>query len=165
MRLKICLIVLPAALLLFTPGASAQTKDPNDSGQKVETKNRLRLGGFHAGFGYSNFSRHYPLYGHFPYAFSPLYPYGVPYFYPFLAHSPRRAAGRVKLKNLTQDAAVFINGGFAGIGKDLDSFYLEPGSYELSVRRDGYEPVERKLYVLTDKSIEVDLQWKKGGTP
>jgi hypothetical protein len=71
----------------------------------------------------------------------------------------------VKLKHITQDAAVFINGGFAGIGKDLDSFYLGPGSYELSVRRDGYKSIEKKLYVLTGKSIEVDLHWKKGETP
>ena len=168
MRWKLYFTVLAMILSLSAPATPAQSKDQNDSGQKAEAQekeNRLQFGGFQAGFGYSNYSRYYPFNGRFPYFLSPLYGYGPPYFHPMIQTVSLREAGRVKLKNMTRDAVVHINGGFAGIGKDLKSFYLKPGSYELSVQRYGYERIERKLYVLTDKSIEIVLQWKEEISP
>jgi hypothetical protein len=168
MRLKLHLFALATALVLFVPVVSAQSNDQNESEQKVEApkkKTRFEFGGFQVGLGYSNYSRHYPVYGHFPYYFSPFYGYGPAYYHPVFLHGSRPGTGRVKLINISEEAAVFINGGFAGIGKDLGSFRLEPGVYELSIRREGYQQIERKLYVLTDKSIEIVLKWKKGEMP
>lgn len=162
MRRQLVLSLLSAALLTTQVAAfgapdGGASKSPAEP-RKVET--RLRFGGIHAGAGlfHSSGYPYLPWWGSFygPSFSDPFfgYPAACP-IYRSVNHRDR--FGRVKLKNLAGDAQVFVDGGLAGIGSDLKSFYLEPGAYSLSIQRPGYESFDMKLYVLTGKTLDIDV--------
>ena len=91
------------------------------------------------------------------------YPYwGSPYFFsPFIhpgyftgfAYQP--SLGEVKLKAEQKNAAVFLNGAYAGTAGKLKSMWLEPGTYELSLQ-EGSWSFAQKIYVLSGKTLKID---------
>ncbi len=117
----------------------------------------VRLGGVGIGFAYTQFSGPYCCYN--PYTFDTLYyfpgaygPWYAPWFY---QSAPTK--GTVKLKNVEDGAEIYINQGYAGVAKDLKNIYLEPGAYDLEVRLPGKEPAQRRIYVLSGKTVKLEF--------
>lgn len=127
---------------------------------------RVRLGGITVGAGYSHFSG-YPYFGP-PYALWPywgarellLYPsYGWlggfmhPGYYRDYREGP--GMGHVKLDTAAKQALVYVDGGYAGVAKDLKSIWLRPGAYNLEVRTDQ-ESFTQRIYVLSGKTLRIE---------
>lgn len=123
------------------------------AGSSIEAKPRVRFGGFTVGAGYS--------YGTFPY-YSPYYYdpwfYGfAPFFYPGyingFAYQPNM--GEVKLVTPAKTGEVFLNGGYAGDVSKLKTMWLDPGAYELEIRDGNHSLYQRRIYVLTGKTLKI----------
>lgn len=116
-------------------------------------KPRVRFGGFTVGAGYG--------YGAYPY-FSPFYYdpwfFGVaPYFYPgyFTGFAYQPNMGEVKLVTPAKAGEVFLNGAYAGEVSKLKSMWLDPGAYNLEIRNGSQSLYERRIYVLTGKTLRI----------
>jgi hypothetical protein len=134
------LIIITSLLILIT--------EPGFAG--------VRFGGFTFGAAYSRFSGPFPycddgLYGPFGYGYGPVY---GPVFY--RDSTPTR--GAVQLKNARKDADVYINQAYAGVAKDLKTIYLDPGAYDLEVRASGQEAVQKRVYVLSGKTVKLEFK-------
>ena len=117
----------------------------------------IRLGGISVGVGYSYTSG--PGY----------YPYGYPYFYdPFWAPFPwygpayyslvdGRPMGEIHLSGTEKLAEVYIDGGYAGLAKDLKTLHLDPGAYTVEIHAQGKEAQQRRVYVISNKVVKVDF--------
>jgi len=115
----------------------------------------VRLGGISIGVGYSHYSG------------GGYYAYGYPYFYdPFWApfpwyapayYSAGRPMGEVRISGVDKLAEIYIDGGYAGQAKDLKQLDLDPGAYNVEVRAKGKPPLQRRLYVISNKTVKVDF--------
>jgi hypothetical protein len=116
----------------------------------------VRLGGVDIGFGYTHFSGPYCCYN--PYTFE-TFAYGGYYggWYGPWVYQPGPTKGTVKLKNVENAAEIYINQGYAGVAKDLKNIYLDPGAYDLEVRSAGKEPVQKRVYVLSGKTVKLEF--------
>ena len=101
-------------------------------------------GRFRGGYGYGP---RFDSFG-YGYGFGPTY-YGG---YPGSAHPD---AGQIKLDTKVKDAAIYINGAYTGISKDLKSMWLRQGAYTLEIRSPGREPVTERVYVLMGKTVHI----------
>jgi hypothetical protein len=63
--------------------------------------------------------------------------------------------GEVKLNDAPKDAMVYLDGAYAGSVAKLKSMWLEPGIYQLEVRDDGGLAWEKKIYVLSGKTLDL----------
>ncbi len=70
--------------------------------------------------------------------------------------------GTVKLENVSKTDSVYINGSYAGTAKKFRSLYLEPGNYTISVKKNGQDILNRQVYVITGKTIKLDVGDKVG---
>jgi hypothetical protein len=139
LRITLCLTVV---LLLCSPAALASTK--------------VELGTVTVGAGYVSG----PLYPYYPWGYYP--PFGWwPYdgFYPPLAPlfytTPQPTMGQVRIQTRDKDAGIYLNGAYAGVAQDLRSIWLEPGVYELSVRSANRANWEKRIYVLSGKTLKI----------
>ena len=101
------------------------------------------------------------------YIVRPYYPYYYsPYWYdPFwygpstLYTVPREVQGTVKTEIEPKNAAVYVNGGFAGTADQFrgvfHGLHLRPGNYELEFRAPHYAPLKLKIFVAADKTIKL----------
>ncbi len=124
------------ALCCLPLAATAQTK--------------VRLAGVSVGASYVRAP--FPSY-YYPYFWDPWYYPGA--FWPGFAYAPDR--GEVKLQTADLAAEVFIDGAFAGTADKLKSIWLQPGAYTLAVQPPGKPLAERRIYVLTGKTLRVKL--------
>lgn len=132
----------------------------------------IHLRGISVGVGYSYFSgpyyRHPGFYGpYWPGYYPASYPgwggYWDPFWgpYPFASPMAYNVAGadkgEVHLKDAAPQSEVYIDGAYAGVAKDLRTLWLAPGAYKLEVRAANQPTVEKKIYVLTGKTLNVRL--------
>ncbi len=119
---------------------------------------KVRLGGISVTAGYSR--------GLYPSCYYPglwcdpfFYPWGFGYpYYPAFYTSPGPNLGQVKLQTPYKDAEVYLDGAYAGTVAELkSSIWLEPGVYELELRPPGREPMQKRIYVLTGKTVKIKL--------
>ena len=75
-----------------------------------------------------------------------------PYYYPV------ETRGTIKLKDFNKHDEVYINGAYAGRVDKLKSIKLEPGQYQVQVRHQGKDLVDRNVYVVSGKTIEIFAQ-------
>jgi hypothetical protein len=118
----------------------------------------VRLGGIIVGVGYSHFSG--------PCCYNPYYfdtfdgyygPYGAPWYTPLLFGQPSPDKGTVKLQKVDNTAEIYIDQAYAGVAKDLKSISLDPGAYDLEVRASGKDPVQKRVYVLSGKTVKLEF--------
>ena len=100
-------------------------------------------------------------YWHFPPAAS--YPvYRTPYSYP----SASADLGAVNLVIKPKKADVYVDGRFVGRAKNFDGYpgylWLEEGSYEISLVRDGYVTFSDRMTVRTGQILDVRLRLEQG---
>jgi hypothetical protein len=85
------------------------------------------------------------------------YPYGWGWgwgYYPYYYYDTR---GKIKIRDYFEYDQVYINGAYAGTAKKRHEIKLEPGRYRIEVRRRGKELVNREVYVLTQKTVEINV--------
>lgn len=69
------------------------------------------------------------------------------------AHGP--GMGEVKLSSAPRDASVYLDGAYAGQVGKLKNVWLRPGIYNLEIRNDAGASWEKKIYVLSGKTLEL----------
>ena len=153
--MKISYLAIPLVLL-----ATAVTADDDNRPGR-----RVRLGGVMVNAGYSRGPAWFPYYGYGAYPgcwrcsfYDPVFynPYLHPGLYTGFGHGP--GLGEVKLAEVDKAASVYLDGGYAGPAAKLKSMWLEPGVYNLEVRDTSGGKFERKIYVLTGKTLQVRAQ-------
>ena len=115
----------------------------------------VRLASLSIGAGYGYYSG--PVWpGYYP----PLF--YDPWFDPFFASPvyflPQPDKGRVSLQSRYKDADVYLDSAYAGTTATLKKFWLAPGVYELEVRPKDQTPVKKRIYVLTGKTLKINLE-------
>ena len=113
----------------------------------LEAKPRIRLSGVSVGAGYSR--------GIYPYYYDPLF-FGAffhPGFYNGFSYAP--TLGEVRLRTTEKAGAVYLDGAYAGELSKLKRIWLEPGAYNLAVRDGDRAIFERRIYVLTGKTLDL----------
>jgi hypothetical protein len=63
--------------------------------------------------------------------------------------------GEIKLNDAPKEAMVYLDGAYAGQVAKLKSMWLQPGVYQLEVRDDAGSAWERKIYVLSGKTLDL----------
>lgn len=86
------------------------------------------------------------------------YPSSYPFYGPPLYWAPQPNLGEVKLQSAAKDAEVYLDNAYAGTSSKLKSFCLRPGVYELEVRTQGRAPQAKRIYVLTGKTLKVNME-------
>jgi hypothetical protein len=81
-------------------------------------------------------------------------PYWGPYWGPGYAY-PEAVSGEIKIDTKSKVDEVFINGAFAGTTKDMKTFHLRQGTYNIEVRHDGVPAINEKVFVAAGKTIHL----------
>jgi hypothetical protein len=65
-------------------------------------------------------------------------------------------AGTVKFGTKMKEAAVYVDGGYAGLAKDLKNFRMRPGNYNIELRApDGRTIYQQKIDVIAGKTVKI----------
>lgn len=73
------------------------------------------------------------------------------------------STGDVKLKTDLKDAAVYVDGGYAGKAGKLKKFPLAPGTHEVELRdSEGKVLFSQHVNVILGKTTELDLRHLSG---
>jgi hypothetical protein len=162
-------ILFRAVPLLSLALLTTATLAAADSGK---SRPRVRLGGVIVNAGYSTGPAWYPYYGYGGYPgwsrwafYDPIFysPYLHPGLYGGFGYGPNM--GEVKLASVDKEASVYLDGGYAGPVSKLKSMWLEPGVYNLQVRDTAGQSFERKIYVLTGKTLQVRAELRPAKEP
>jgi hypothetical protein len=144
-----------------SPSASGDKDTPSVT---AEHSHRVHLGGISVGAGYTHFSRPFyygwPGYGYYDPFWYPMYsPYFYsPYYFTGFARGPNM--GEIKLRTEQRSAEVFLDGAYAGVASDLKNIWLDPGAYDLEVRAPNRQPFNRRIYVLSGKTLRIEAALK-----
>ena len=66
----------------------------------------------------------------------------------------RANIGSVKFDTKAKDAAVYVDGGYAGTVGQLKTFHLKPGSHQLELRApDGHSFYQEQVTVIAGKTL------------
>jgi len=84
-------------------------------------------------------------------------PFWAPYYSP-VYYAPQVNNGQVNLQTSDKNAEVYLDGAYAGPASKLKSFWLAPGVYQLEVRATGQAPQEKRIYVLTGKTLKIKME-------
>ena len=78
-------------------------------------------------------------------------PYGYAYGY-----APRPATGSVKFETKMKNAAVYVDGGYAGTVDQLKTFKLRPGMHDLELKApDGHSFYQDRVEVIAGKTLKL----------
>ena len=72
--------------------------------------------------------------------------------------------GQIKL-SAEKSAAVYLDGAYAGSTDKLRSMWLEPGAYNLEVKNFSGGSYQRRVYVLSGKTLDIRAQLKASEEP
>ena len=118
----------------------------------------VRFGSIQAGFGY--FDGWGPVCCYYPWAYSGVYsPYGTPYdpYFPAQFFTPGPDKGTVKLVHADKNASVYIDNAYAGKVSELKDINIAPGAYDLEVRLPDGKATQKRIYVLSGKTVRVEF--------
>lgn len=171
-----CLVFILSSSLWAQSSASSQTQ-PSSSAQAQadhdkpadsdrDHKVHVRLGTVSLAAGYTHFSGpffFYPFspYGYYPYSFAYAPFLYDPFYGPFYSPYPRGFAyapdkGEIKLNSNPKNAQVFVDGAYAGTADHLKTLWLDSGAYDLTLSAPGRETFQKRIYVLSGKSLKID---------
>lgn len=118
----------------------------------------VRLGTAYGGFGY--YDGWGPFCCYSPWAYTGFYsPYWAPFdpYFPEQFFTPGPDKGTVKLVNANKDASVYIDNAYAGKVSELKTINIAPGAYDLELQPPGGKRVEKRIYVLSGKTVRVEF--------
>ncbi len=161
--------MLVAALLAASLAVNGDDAGSGRAGAEragSERKTRVRLGGISIGAGFSHVSgsgsyaypyRHPYAWGYHPLWWDPFWWPAAPFYHPGLfTEFPRgEDKGEIKLAVEPKQAEVFLDGAFAGAADGLKNFWLAPGAYDLAIKLPDRSPFEKRIYVLTGKTLRI----------
>src|SRR5712671_2924648 len=76
-------------------------------------------------------------------------PYGYGY-------TPAPTTGSVKFETKMKDAAVYVDGGYAGTVGELKTFHLRPGDHNLELRdHDGRSIYQERVSIIVGKTLKI----------
>jgi hypothetical protein len=78
-------------------------------------------------------------------------------FWGYGPYYPLDTTGKIKIKDENKYDQVYVNGAFAGRVEKLKSMYLDPGSYDIRIHRNGKELLSRNVYVIVGKTVEINV--------
>jgi PEGA domain len=133
------------------------------AGALVPASAAVHLGTISVGAGYGYYGGPYwPGYwaGYYP---PPFYgpgfgPWFADPFYGPVYLAPQPDKGQINLQTSDKNAAVYLDGAYAGPASKLKNFWLAPGVYQLEVRPMGHAPIEKRVYVLTGKTLKIRME-------
>ena len=83
----------------------------------------------------------------------------APYWGPSYAVVPY--TGQVKIKTNNKNAAVFVDGGYAGQAAKLKKFALRPGTHNIELRDPSGHPFyQERVQVIPGKTVEIDALYR-----
>ncbi len=116
----------------------------------------VTLGTILLGFGYAP-NGGFCCYGPYDGFYGPLWgPFG-PYYPAGYFARPGPDKGNVKLIKANKDAAVYIDNAYAGKVSDVKTISIEPGAYDLELRMTGQDPIHKRIYVLSGKTLKLEF--------
>jgi len=141
-------------------GTSEAVSDLANTTSSEGRKTNLRLGTVSVAAGYGRiFPPFFYQYG--PYGFNDSFysdllwsPVWGPYYGPGY-FSYRNDKGEIRLAADPKDAAVYVDGAYAGDANRLKSFWLDPGAYDLMVSAKNHQSFQQRIYVLSGKSLKL----------
>jgi len=69
--------------------------------------------------------------------------------------------GQVKIKTNDKNAAVFVDGGYAGQAAKLKKFALRPGTHNIELRDpSGHAFYQERVQVIPGKTLEIDAVYR-----
>jgi hypothetical protein len=81
--------------------------------------------------------------------------YGPGWYAPY-GYAPGPAVGSVKIDTKMKDAAVYVDGGYAGKVGQLKTFSLRPGTHDIELRdREGHSFYQERIDVIAGKTIKL----------
>ena len=177
-RTAILLATWLALPLLVFGQQSVQAVKPTGEAKETaepERKTRVRLGGITVGAGYTHYSGPgyyygypYPYaypYWHHPWYWNPVWAPYAPYYHPGFFTGLVRGddMGEVKLAVEPKQAEVLLDGAYAGTAAGLKSMWLAPGAYDVALKAPDRAPYQRRIYVLTGKTLRISATLATGG--
>jgi hypothetical protein len=85
--------------------------------------------------------------------YGPGWGWGAPYGYGY-ATAP--TTGSVKFETKMKEAAVYVDGGYAGTVGELKTFPLRPGDHNLELRdHDGHSIYQERVSVIAGKTLKI----------
>lgn len=81
--------------------------------------------------------------------------YGPGWYGPY-AYVPAPTVGSVKIETKMKDAAVYVDGGYAGTVGNLKTFTLSPGTHDIELRdHEGHSFYQERIDVIVGKTIKL----------
>lgn len=65
--------------------------------------------------------------------------------------------GKVKIKNANKYDQVYVNGAYAGTVQKMKNIRLDPGRYNIKVRHEGKDMVNREVHIVTGKTVDINV--------
>ena len=92
----------------------------------------------------------------------PGYPWGYGWgwgdpFWSYGPYYPIDNRGKIKIKDADKYDQVYVNGSFAGTVDKLKNMRMDPGNYDIQINRQGRDLVNRRVYVLSGKTVEINV--------
>lgn len=141
---------------MFTPMSRLAVLAAILAALSVPSSAAITFGTVTVGFGYARYggfccyAPYDGFYGPFWGPFGPYYPAGY-----FAQPGPDK--GTVKLIKADKDAEVYIDNAYAGTVASLKTISIKPGAYDLELRPTGREPVRKRVYVLSGKTLKLEF--------
>jgi hypothetical protein len=70
---------------------------------------------------------------------------------------PRVGPGEVRMNVRPEDAVVYVDGEFRGVGRQVRKLELAPGRHRIEVVRPGFRTFEREIDVEPGRTVDVDV--------
>jgi hypothetical protein len=129
-------------------------------------RRRVRLGGVSVGANYASGPGWYRPWGYGPGYYQPYWGLYDPFWSSAYLHpglyrgfSSGPDMGQIKL-DAPKDASVYLDGAFEGSEQKLKSMWLEPGIYELKIAGVNGREYQKKVYVLSGKTLDIRAELK-----
>jgi hypothetical protein len=90
-------------------------------------------------------------------------PYGPGWYGPYWgpAYAVVPYTGQVKIKTNDKNAAVFVDGGYAGQAAKLKKFALRPGAHDIELRDPrGHAFYQERVQVIPGKTLEIHADYQ-----
>jgi hypothetical protein len=163
--------------------SSSDDRRPPTGAQLRHPRAGTGTGHFHHGGGYYPYYGGYPYYGYYDPFYAGFYGYGwySPFYWGYGApgyaygggpsYSSHRygasyRAGQVRVQVQPSQTRVYVDGYYAGVADDFDGLFqrlnVAAGGHDLSLRLDGYQTFNVKLYVPMDDTIKLQHKMQKG---
>ena len=84
-------------------------------------------------------------------------PWGDPFWGGYYGPYYYDLRGKIKIKDDNKYDQVYLNGAYAGTVDKLKNMRLDPGRYTVQIRQQGKPVVDRQVYVVSGKTVEIHV--------